>query len=543
MDLTLLIYVAMAALCLYSLVGWKGQGLISLIGAGSELASWAGILRNTDNALNIRNGILSRNYGSADDQVTFRNKTLREAMEGYCAAVSRMSLSRQSKYQCDIEDFFHRDLLDILGNSNFVEHACSALTGLGILGTFIGMTNGLSGFDTQDAQSALESINIMTGGMHYAFMTSIVGIILSLALGTVHRVILHNAEQKLGMFVDVFQKNVLSDQHEAGFNQLLSHLSNIVIRLESKAEVDENRMVLFADRFIASIRSQLELDVRAMKESMEQFNQQQQLFAASVNEFSKQIDTISGEIRNVGSGFDRLVVQSEDLAKNLEKSGTMVAAGVQKLHEMVEADARIIENNRQLSEQLQESAAELTGLVNNVNTQSLNTADVVRKLSEYTAAAVDETAAGCNKLVEMHYGELKDRMTSLMDMAQAQTTRLQDEGMTQLSQIRQENERIKEEICHEGAEILGAIQRVTEEQTQQLRNNNQQIVEEMRSTTNSAMRSVSDSARKHVLDMPQTKYLRQELDSIVQTQNDIIQYLKKRNSLFVKMIQALRREE
>lgn len=534
MNWTYLIYLAMAVLFVCALVDLRGHGLLAMKSASRELARQAEQLRDRDTAKRVRNEILSKNDDVMMGEMTlgFRQKALREAMEHYYTDVKRMDLRRDAKYRRDIEDYIHMELLEYLGNSSFVEHVCTALTGLGILGTFLGMTSGLTGFDAENADKALKSIAILTDGMKFAFSTSIVGIILSLLLGTIHKGIRHGAEQSLNGFLDIFRDQVLCDQHEAGYNQLLSQLKDIELSLQGRVENEAEQLSYVAERFINSIRDELKLDIDAMQNSMERINSQQQVFADTIQEFSMQISSVGKEIRKVNNGLGQVVAQSEILTKNLEQAGTFIGNGVDRLLQMVQADSEILENNRQLSLQLKENSAELAELIASVNMQSLNTADVVRKLADYTASAVNETAAGCNKLVEMHYGELKDRMNTLMNATEAQAARVRDESIAQLEQIRSENNRIKEEICHEGAQILGAV-----------RKENEQIMKEIRVSGNAAMHSVSDAARQVVLEMPQTRILQKELESIVESQNAIVKNLKRRDSLFAKLYQSLVRRD
>ena len=519
MDWTVIIYAVMALLFGYSLIA-----LLAMSGAAGELQRQGRQIAEWETAQAVRKAILEKDSESREAPIEFRNRALRSAMESYTTDVKRMSLKDYSKYQCDIEDYIHMDLLERLGNCAFVEHACSALTALGILGTFVGMIGGLTGFDPGDADKALASIAELTDGMEFAFVTSIVGIILSLTLGTIHRIIRRNAEENLDKFIDAFRENILCDQREAGYNQLLSQMGQVVSRLESRSEDEMLQLEMVAQKFISEIAKELGFESSALKEAMKQINAQQEIFAGAVKEFSNQITQLSGEIQAVKASFDGIVGQSATLAENMERAGTNIGIGMQKLREMVEADSEILENNRQLSEQMRQNAEELSEMIGSVGEQSVCTADVVRKLADYTASAVNETAAGCNNLVEKHYEDLKNRMKSLMDVAEAQTTHIHDVSMAQMEEIRKEN------------------QRSATEQTEKIMHENSLAIDQMRNATNEAVRSISENTRRIVLEMPQTMMLREELDSIVQNQRALVQHLNKRNSLFVKLIQTLRRD-
>lgn len=56
------------------------------------------------------------------------------------------------------------------------------LTSLGLLGTFIGIFNGLVGFNTQNISA---SVPILLEGLKFAFLTSVVGMILAVILHVV----------------------------------------------------------------------------------------------------------------------------------------------------------------------------------------------------------------------------------------------------------------------------------------------------------------------------------------------------------------------
>lgn len=65
-------------------------------------------------------------------------------------------------------------------NLKTVRSAPGVLSGLGVLGTFLGLTLGISNFDNNDTSAVLKSIDNLMNGMNTAFYTSIVGMLLSL---------------------------------------------------------------------------------------------------------------------------------------------------------------------------------------------------------------------------------------------------------------------------------------------------------------------------------------------------------------------------
>ena len=65
-------------------------------------------------------------------------------------------------------------------NLRMLDTASGTLVGLGLLGTFLGLTVGIAGFDSSDSSNIQQSIQNLLGGMGTAFSTSLLGMLASL---------------------------------------------------------------------------------------------------------------------------------------------------------------------------------------------------------------------------------------------------------------------------------------------------------------------------------------------------------------------------
>jgi len=111
---------------------------------------------------------------------------------------------------CNVEDYVNDDTaIHSVGHSQLAEIIPSLLTSLGILGTFIGLMNGLGGLDVSDAGKTMESIPQMIGGMTFAFMTSIAGIACSLLFNMLNRMAYGSATRAIDEFNDAFADLVM----------------------------------------------------------------------------------------------------------------------------------------------------------------------------------------------------------------------------------------------------------------------------------------------------------------------------------------------
>ncbi|MDO4305304.1 MAG: EAL domain-containing protein [Eubacteriales bacterium] len=88
------------------------------------------------------------------------------------------------------------------------------LTGLGLLGTFIGLITGISSIQVSSVDAALTSIQTLFGGIQVAFYTSISGVILSIVFNIMYKILWNVMVRDLGMFTTLFQRNVIPSVEE-----------------------------------------------------------------------------------------------------------------------------------------------------------------------------------------------------------------------------------------------------------------------------------------------------------------------------------------
>ena len=84
----------------------------------------------------------------------------------------------------DAENYFNvHNLVGIRLNLRYWHAVPATLVGMGILGTFIGLTFGISAFDIGSAEKIRRSIATLLAGMSTAFVTSLWGMLLSILFG------------------------------------------------------------------------------------------------------------------------------------------------------------------------------------------------------------------------------------------------------------------------------------------------------------------------------------------------------------------------
>lgn len=141
----------------------------------------------------------------------FNEEHLRNSYVDYVEEMKRLEQDDEEKYACDIEDFINYQLIDDAVEKGRLNLVPGAMTGLGILGTFIGLSIGLQAFNTGSAEEITNSIGPLMDGIKVAFHTSIYGMIFSLTFNLIFKTVLEQAYHKLDEFVDEFKRYVRPD--------------------------------------------------------------------------------------------------------------------------------------------------------------------------------------------------------------------------------------------------------------------------------------------------------------------------------------------
>lgn len=165
-----------------------------------------------------------------EEEVVLKNNHLKKAIKEACdeyetlAEKKSQASSQDNDYTiCDVEEFVNDELLDDIANTPFSDFVSSALTGLGILGTFVGLVVGLQSFQTGSAEAINDSIAPLIDGMKIAFYTSIFGVSFSILYGAFFRNSRNRAQVALQEFLSEFYKIAGSRPQNEVVSQLLSY--------------------------------------------------------------------------------------------------------------------------------------------------------------------------------------------------------------------------------------------------------------------------------------------------------------------------------
>lgn len=202
---------AIAAVALYFPYGVTGSSLLVII----SFFAYAMLILKT-----MYSTYRTVNMASESEYVVdgIKNSKLSELWEEY-EKLLVYDIDGQKKTNIPSSEVF--SIQNIARNSKinlrFVDAASGTLVGLGLLGTFLGLTLGIRDFDTSNVQNIQSSIQSLLGGMATAFLTSLFGMGFSI----------------IYMLVDKWLRNILLGSQIA--------LSN---RLDREFYIDDQQLLL-----------------------------------------------------------------------------------------------------------------------------------------------------------------------------------------------------------------------------------------------------------------------------------------------------------
>ena len=303
---------------------------------------------------------------------------------------------------CDIEDYINEDsVIDKPGHSQLAELIPSLLTSLGILGTFIGLMEGLTSVNFSDAEGTIQSIPQLLSGMRFAFATSVAGISCSLLFNMFYRMSVGRACRALDSFDEAF--------YELAMPRPLSP----EVQLICQKQDEEERLARIAEAVGNRVSSSLEMAVsRAMDpltKSLDTFIQgatQEQVEGVRriVGQFVSQMNAqLSGQMTTLGHTMEMVSQGQLQTQKNLQNTLNAAQAMAADAQSMQVASAQMAQALQSWAEELKNSQTKRTEEAAMLEEQNQN----LRQELELLTRSLADMRIAADRLTS----ELDDQMT------------------------------------------------------------------------------------------------------------------------------------
>lgn len=271
---------------------------------------------------------------------------------------------------CDTQEYINEDtVVDKPGHGQLAELIPGLLTSLGILGTFIGLMEGLTSVNFSNAEDTIQSIPMLLGGMRFAFATSVAGIACSLLFNMFYRMSVGRAYRALDSFEEAF--------YELAMPRPLSPEVQIMCQ---KQDEDE-RMVQMADVIGKRVAASLEMAVgRAMQpltQSLDVFIKgatQEQVDGVRriVGQFVQQLNTSLGsQMTSLGDTMNLVNQGQLQTQQNLQNTLSVARTMTEDAHMMQAASNELAKRMQEWCDEVEHTQDERTRAMSAVEEKSM----------------------------------------------------------------------------------------------------------------------------------------------------------------------------
>lgn len=269
-----------------------------------------------------------------DNNRVFEEEELQAAFDKYRMRMKGAKSKRGAGVSCDLEEYINEDLLDRVGMNFFNSGVSGTLTGLGILGTFLGLSMGLGAFSGDDIFTISDNVGSLLSGMKVAFHTSVYGIFFSLVFNIVYRSIMADAYEVLNEFLAVFRQTVQPQvvKEDDSMATMLIYQSGMATSLKQMLEMmkgsaaDQTAGVeRIVDKFTDQMQAALDTDFKKLGNVLKKAGESQASSAANAAEMVEAVTALVEVNRNVQEALVKVMERQEVFAGQIAEQKKMLA--------------------------------------------------------------------------------------------------------------------------------------------------------------------------------------------------------------------------
>lgn len=294
-----------------------------------------------------------------DDTAFFEQKDLQEAFQKYRLRVKGSKTRRRAGAFCDLEEYINEDFLDRVGMNFYNSGIPGTLTGMGILGTFLGLSMGLGAFSGDDIFTISDNVGALLSGMKVAFHTSVYGIFFSLVFSMIYRSLMSDAYETLEEFLNVFRQTtqpsaMKEDEtaatmlvYQAGMANSLKQMLEVMKGNAAEQTAGVGRIV---DKFTQQMHAALDTDFRKLGNVLKNAGEAQAVNTANITEMVEAVTALVEANRSVQEALSNVMERQEVFAKQLEDQKEMLADLCSDMSDEISSQIYTFEQMRNLYE-------------------------------------------------------------------------------------------------------------------------------------------------------------------------------------------------
>ena len=305
-----------------------------------------------------------------------------------------------------IEDFFDLKLVGgKLVSDKLIPIIPSILTGLGLLGTFYGLTTGLSGIDIHNVENLTNSIGKIISGASIAFETSLIGIGLSLIVNLCDKISIKGIKCKLNELKKVIYPLFPQLKLEETFIQISEYNKNMNEAMGELAEKIGNKMQEGMIEATSKMNSEISIALEKLALSTQSWGDR--VASGSENVLSSLITEFN----------DKIGANASSQREMLEDAASKMSMVVSSLDEMMKKyNETTNESFENIKKQQEEVNKQHIDNLNSYNNKLTEVTDDVFKNQEKQTQIIDSLLDKCSSVSTELSTELGDLKSNISDI-------------------------------------------------------------------------------------------------------------------------------
>lgn len=233
------------------------------------------------------------------------------------------------------------------------------MTGLGILGTFLGLSMGLGTFNGDDIYTISDNVGPLLAGMKVAFHTSVYGIFFSLVFNFIHRGIMADAYEKLENFQNVFRQyaapvTATEDENSAAMviyqASMANALKQTVELLKGNALEQTGAVERMVEQFAEQMTASLGVQFQKLGNTLKAAAEAQTAAAASSRELIEAATALVEVNRSTQAALNAMLERQEAFAGELKEQKEQLARACDEMSSEVSNQLYAFDQLRSYSE-------------------------------------------------------------------------------------------------------------------------------------------------------------------------------------------------
>ena len=374
-------------------------------------------------------------------------------------------------------------------NLRLLDTASGTLVGLGLLGTFLGLTIGIWNFDSTSTDNIQSSIQMLLDGMATAFITSLVGMFFSLIYTFFDKRFKHRLSKNLYIFTEKLDNQYYIDDVSLAHLKQEELIKGLYANVKSLIE-EQSRNIIGNIQYL-----------NAEGEIVPIGNAVREILTENVEQ-SRALKSFSTDLAlELNNGFDEVMSRQMQqkilpLMENVDATTKAIVEHIDKMAEQVASPATDMIQNvvEELKNSMSEVIAEFNNNLSGSATQELE--GLAMQLGTTTQALTNlpQNIENISTTLQLTIDEVKSAVSEISNTsASANSTAMQQ----MQEQITFATGAISNAIA-EVKDVMSGITQSSQEQSNQMINKLSDAADKMGSFLNATVSSLSSSVQESV---------------------------------------------